>query len=87
VTLLNKLAILDGYLFDEDNFLNSFSLYNKSPTAVEYRVFPLKSSSPFILFGEPILDGVLKNDSEKLSSPSSFEPPPVKTSPALILFE
>ncbi len=37
--------------------------------------------------GDPILDGFWKNDSAKMSNPSSFEPQPVKTSPALILFE
>ncbi len=37
--------------------LNSLCRYNSKPTAVEYLVFPRRSSSPLIDFGEPILDG------------------------------
>ena len=61
--LLNKLAILDGYLLVVD-FLSSRSLYRSSPTAVEYLVLPLKSSNPLMFLGEPILDG----DWKKLSA-------------------
>ena len=49
--------ILEVYLFFDDIKISSLYLYKSSPTAVEYLVFPLRSSSPFIDFGDPILDG------------------------------
>ena len=76
-------VFLVEFLFD----VSSLYRCNKSPTAVAYLVLPLKSSSPLICLGDPILDGFWKNDSAKLSNPSSLDPPPVKTNPALMLFE
>ena len=63
---------------------NCSSLYKSKPTAVEYRVCPLKLVIPGIGLGLPILADIENICSACVSNPDILEPPPVNTIPALI---